>query len=391
MFKDTLPLNDEPFNEHPILKVIGVGGGGGNAINCMIENDVSDVEFIAINTDAQVLKISKATKKLQIGKSLTRGLGAGADPEIGRQAAEESEDDIKELLKDTDMVFITCGMGGGTGTGAAPVVAKISRELGILTVAFVTKPFSFEGRLRMTQALAGIEALRPFVDALIVIPNDRLIDVSDSTTTMLSAFSLVNNVLRRGVTGIAEIITHPGLINIDFADIRRVMHNQGNALMGIGTAKGANRAIEAARKAISSPLLETDISGATNAIVYITSDIDVTLQEQIQVVNEIQNATSSEIDVIYGTGFSMELQDEMVVTVIATGFEHARTEAGITAQAATAPAAPHEKRTISLDEKPAEVNPDIKPDGPAVNTEATRTERPKGDTVLPDWLKNRYR
>ena len=311
----------ESFNEHPIIKVVGVGGGGGNAVNRMIENDVRGVDFVVINTDAQVLRLAKANTRLQIGKLLTKGLGAGADPEIGRQAAEESEDDIREILRGSDMVFITAGMGGGTGTGASPIVAKIAKELGCLTIGIVTKPFTFEGRKRQASAEIGLANLKPYVDTLIVVPNDKLIQMTDKNLTMLEAFKEVDNVLRRGVQGIAEIINVPGLINADFADVRNVMKNKGTALMGIGVASGPNRAIEAARKSIRSPLLEIDINGATDAIVFITSDIDITMQEVYDVINEIRNASSSDIDIIFGAGFNVDLQGELIVTVIATGFD----------------------------------------------------------------------
>ena len=313
--------SQDAFNEKPVLKVVGIGGGGGNAVNRMIENDVKGVDFIVINTDAQVLRLAKADTRLQIGKQLTKGLGAGADPEIGEKAALESEEEIREILRGSDMVFITAGMGGGTGTGAAPIVAKIAKELGALVVGIVTKPFSFEGRKRMQQAIKGLEKLKPHVDTLIVIPNDKLLLVTDKETPMLEAFREADNVLRRGVQGIAEIIAIPGLINVDFADVRNVMKNKGTALMGIGIASGPNRAVEAARKAIRSPLLEIDINGASDAIVFITSDVDITMHEVVEVVTEIQNASSSEIDIVYGTGFNIDLQGELIVTVIATGFD----------------------------------------------------------------------
>ena len=314
-------FSQDAFNEKPILKVVGIGGGGGNAVNRMIENDVKGVEFVVINTDAQVLRLAKAETRLQIGKQLTKGLGAGADPEIGRKAAEESIDEIREILRGSDMVFITAGMGGGTGTGAAPIVAQIAQDLGALTVAIVTKPFSFEGRKRMAQAINGLENLKPHVDTLIVVPNDKLLYLTDKNTPMLEAFREVDNVLRRGVQGIAEIVAIPGLINVDFADVRNVMKNKGTALMGIGIASGPNRAIEAARKAIRSPLLEIDINGATDAIVFITSDVDIAMHEVVEVMTEIQNASTSEIDIVCGTGFNIDLQGELIVTVIATGFD----------------------------------------------------------------------
>lgn len=303
----------------PVLKVIGVGGGGGNAVNRMIDNDVHGVEYIAINTDCQVLRLSKADVRIPIGSELTKGLGAGANPEIGRRAAEESEQEIREVLKDTDLVFITAGMGGGTGTGAAPVIARYAKEAGCVVVGIVTKPFSFEGTKRMQQALAGIEQMRQYVDTLVIVPNDKLLVGGD--IPFLQAFSEADDVLRRGVQGISEIITLPGLINVDFADVKNVLQGKGSALMGIGIASGPNRAIEAARLAISSPLLEVDINGATDAIVEITSDVDITMKEVEDVISEIRNASSTDIDIICGTGFNLELNGEVVVTVIATGFD----------------------------------------------------------------------
>ena len=370
----------ESFNEHPIIKVVGVGGGGGNAVNRMIENDVRGVDFVVINTDAQVLRLAKANTRLQIGKLLTKGLGAGADPEIGRQAAEESEDDIRELLRGSDMVFITAGMGGGTGTGASPVVAKIAKELGCLTIGIVTKPFTFEGRKRQEQAEKGLANLKPFVDTLIVVPNDKLIQMTDKNLTMLEAFKEVDNVLRRGVQGIAEIINVPGLINADFADVRNVMKNKGTALMGIGVASGPNRAIEAARKSIRSPLLEIDINGATDAIVFITSDIDITMQEVYDVINEIRNASSSDIDIIFGTGFNVDLQGELIVTVIATGFDKTNAlnqENQETEEVEDANQSPVDQ----IFNTNASQNQDV---------QAQRRKREAGEGI-PEWLKNRFK
>lgn len=385
--------SQDEFNEKPILKVIGVGGGGGNAVNRMIENDVKGVEFVVINTDAQVLRLSKAETRLQIGKQLTKGLGAGADPEIGRKAAEESEDDIKEIVRGSDMVFITAGMGGGTGTGAAPVVARIAKELGCLTVGIVTKPFSFEGRKRQAQAQRGLEQLKPYVDTLIIVPNDKLLYMTDKNTPMLEAFREVDNVLRRGVQGIAEIVAIPGLINVDFADVKSVMQNKGTALMGIGIASGPNRAVEAARKAIRSPLLEIDINGATDAIVFITSDVDVAMQEVVEVMNEIQNASASEIDLVCGTGFNMDLQGELIVTVIATGFDNMKKpedEGVIRFEESTQPKAdviPNAEPTISSNggttyNQPVE---------PIKQKEEQKVEKVKGENILPDWLRNRFK
>lgn len=376
--------SQDAFNEKPVLKVVGIGGGGGNAVNRMIENDVKGVDFIVINTDAQVLRLAKADTRLQIGKQLTKGLGAGADPEIGEKAALESEEEIREILRGSDMVFITAGMGGGTGTGAAPIVAKIAKELGALVVGIVTKPFSFEGRKRMQQAIKGLEKLKPYVDTLIVIPNDKLLLVTDKETPMLEAFREADNVLRRGVQGIAEIIAIPGLINVDFADVRNVMKNKGTALMGIGIASGPNRAVEAARKAIRSPLLEIDINGASDAIVFITSDVDIAMHEVVEVVTEIQNASSSEIDIVYGTGFNIDLQGELIVTVIATGFDSKMdTDEIINAGFPT-------YKPISNEGK-AKIVPEAAE--PVIHTasDSTVTERKKGDTSIPGWLKNRFK
>ncbi len=372
--------NQDSFNEQPILKVVGVGGGGGNAVNRMIQNDVKGVDFVAINTDAQVLRLSKAETRLQIGKLLTKGLGAGADPEVGKQAAQESEDDIREILRGSDMIFITAGMGGGTGTGAAPVVAKIAKELGCLTVGIVTKPFTFEGRKRQLQATKGLAELKPFVDTLIVVPNDKLITMADRNLTMIESFKEVDNVLRRGVQGIAEIITVPGLINVDFADVRNVMKNKGTALMGIGIASGPNRAIEASRKAIRSPLLEIDINGATDAIVFITSDIDITMQEVYDVTNEIRNASSSEIDIVIGTGFNNDLQGELIVTVIATGFDYNREQEALMNDQPLPTFKNEHISTPSI----------IDVGGDTTETEPAKIKRASNQD-LPDWLKNRFK
>jgi cell division protein FtsZ len=311
---------DDKFNQKPKIKVVGIGGGGGSAINRMIENEVPGVEFVAMNTDAQVLRLSKADVRLQLGKTLTRGLGAGANPEVGRQAAIESEDEIRDILAETDMVFITAGMGGGTGTGASPIVAKIAREMGCLTIGIVTKPFGFEGKKRMAVAVEGLEQLKPFVDTLIVIPNDKLFYIVDRNTSYLDAFREADKVLRQGVQGITEIIAMPGVVNVDFADVKTVMKDKGTALMGIGVAEGPNRAIEAAREAIRSPLLETSINGATDAIVNITSNYQASLYEIDEIIAEVHKASTTDINVIYGSAINSDLGDELVVTVIATGF-----------------------------------------------------------------------
>lgn len=303
------------------IKVIGIGGGGGNAVNRMIETGVKGVEFIVANTDLQVLNCSKAPTKIQIGQSLTGGRGAGAKPEIGREAALESKKEIEEALKGADMVFITCGMGGGTGTGAAPVIAQIAQELGSLTVGIVTKPFSFEGKRRMEQALVGIEELKKNVDTLIVIPNDKLREIIDKSTPLLESFKEVDNVLRRGVQSISDLIAVAGLINLDFADVKTVMEKRGSALIGIGIGVGENRATEAARQAVASPLLETSISGATDAIINVTGGNNLTLFEVEEAAEVIRSSANTDINTIFGAVINENLNDEIIVTVIATGFE----------------------------------------------------------------------
>lgn len=303
------------------IKVVGLGGGGGNAINRMIESGVKGVEFIAANTDLQALNQSKADIKIQIGASLTDGLGAGAKPEIGKEAAVESKKEIEDALTNADMVFITCGMGGGTGTGSAPVVAEIAQSLGALTVAIVTKPFSFEGKRRMDNALAGIEELKKHVDTIIIIPNDRLREIIDKTTPMLEAFKEVDNVLRRGVQSISDLIAVVGLVNLDFADVKAVMEKSGHAIIGIGIGMGEERAIEAAKQAVSSPLLETSIDGATDAIVNITGGVNLTLFEAEQAAEVVRAAANTDINTIFGSVINENLSDEVIVTVIATGFD----------------------------------------------------------------------
>lgn len=303
------------------IKVIGVGGGGNNAVNRMIESGVKGVEFIVANTDLQVLNTSKAPIKIQLGANLTDGLGAGANPEVGKEAALESKKDLEETLKGADMVFVTCGMGGGTGTGAAPVIAEIAQDLGALTVGIVTKPFSFEGRKRMEHAMNGLDELRKHVDTLIVIPNDRLREIIDKSTPMLDAFREVDNVLRRGVQSISDLIAVAGLVNLDFADVKAVMEKRGNALIGIGIGVGENRAIEAAKQAVSSPLLETSITGATDAIINITGGGNLTLFEAEDAAQVVRDAANTEINTIFGAVINENLTDEVIVTVIATGFE----------------------------------------------------------------------
>lgn len=307
------------------IKVLGIGGGGGNAINTMVfSNTIVGVDFIAVNTDAQALLANQAQIKLQIGENITRGLGVGGDPELGRQSAEESREKIKELLMDTDMVFITCGMGGGSGTGASPVIAEIARELGSLTVAVVTKPFVFEGTRRMVVAEEGINDLKDKVDALIVIPNQRLLDTIDRKMTLVEAFKTVDSVLAQGVQGISDIITIPGLINRDFADIKSIMKGAGSAFMGIGTGVGENRAQAAARSAIASPLLEVSIDGAKGILFTITGGPDLTMAEVEEASKIISEHSDADANVIFGASINESMVDQIKITVIATGFDESK-------------------------------------------------------------------
>ena len=303
------------------IKVVGVGGGGNNAVNRMIDVGVKCVEFISVNTDAQVLKDSKADVKLQIGEKLTRGLGAGANPEIGEKAAQESRDEIESALKGADMVFITAGMGGGTGTGAAAIIAGIAKDLGILTVAIVTKPFMFEGRPRMSKAEAGIKALRENVDAIMTIPNDNLLKIIDKNTGIVETFLMADDILRQGVQGISDMIVGSGYINADFADVKRTMANSGVAHMGVGIAKGDNKASEAVKLAIESPLLETSINGARNVLINITGGKDLTMFDANQVMQFANELVDSDAEIIFGVVIDEALDDEMRVTVVATGFD----------------------------------------------------------------------
>lgn len=302
------------------IKVVGVGGSGGAAINRMMSDKIRGVEFVAINTDAQALHHSAAKKKMHIGKNITRGLGAGMDPEIGLKSAEEAVDQIREALKDTDMVFITCGMGGGTGTGASPLVAEIAKNLGALTVAVVTKPFSFEGAQRKAIADQGLEKLAENVDAIIIIPNDRILQVIDKKTSLLEAFSIVDEVLKNGVKGISEMITVPGLINVDFADVKSVMYDAGSALMGIGEATGENRAIEAAKAAIDSPLLEQSIEGARGILFTVTGGPDLGMNEVNEAAKVITNSVDPNAKIIFGSVIDESMKDRVKITVVATGF-----------------------------------------------------------------------
>ncbi|MNS10015.1 Cell division protein FtsZ [compost metagenome] len=352
------------------IKVIGVGGGGSNAVNRMIENGVQGVEFITVNTDAQALHLAKSEHRLQIGDKLTRGLGAGANPEVGKKAAEESRDLIANTLKGADMVFVTAGMGGGTGTGAAPVIAEIARECGALTVGVVTRPFTFEGRKRSSHAELGIEGLKEKVDTLIVIPNDRLLEMVDKKTPMLEAFREADNVLRQAVQGISDLIAVPGLINLDFADVKTIMTERGSALMGIGLATGENRAAEAARKAIMSPLLETTIEGARGVIMNITGGSNLSLYEVNEAAEIVISASDPEVNMIFGAIIDEDMKEEIKVTVIATGFEH---KPAPTQQ-------PQRKPSVGTSEPQDNRSNNLRPFG----------NQPSGDQLdIPTFLRNR--
>ena len=303
------------------IKVIGVGGAGNNAVNRMIEAEIKGVDFIAVNTDRQALQISKAKTKIQIGEKITRGLGAGANPDIGAQAAEENKAEVAEVLRGADMVFVTAGMGGGTGTGAAPIVAQAAKEMGILTIGVVTKPFTFEGKKRLSQAERGIESLKGKVDTLVVIPNDKLLQIVDRKTSIVEAFKMADDVLRQGVQGISDLIAIPGLVNLDFADVKTIMLNQGMAHMGVGRASGENRAEDAAKEAIQSPLLETSIEGAKGVIINITGSSDLGLHEVNTAAELVQRSVDPEANIIFGTVTDESMGDEIQITVIATGFE----------------------------------------------------------------------
>lgn len=306
------------------IKVVGCGGGGNNAVNRMISSGLKNVEFIAINTDKQALMLSNASLKIQIGDKLTKGLGAGANPEIGQKAAEESKEEIAQSLKGADMVFITAGMGGGTGTGAAPIVAEIAKSLGILTVGVVTKPFPFEGRKRMLHAEMGIKNLKEKVDTLVTIPNERLLTMVDKKTSLMDSFKLADNVLKQGVQGISDLITIPGLVNLDFADVKTIMEDRGLAHMGTGRASGDDRAKEAAKQAISSPLLETSIVGATGVLLNVTGGADLGLFEITEAAEIVQQAADPDANIIFGAVIDENLKDELRITVIATGFDSER-------------------------------------------------------------------
>ncbi len=311
------------------IKVIGVGGAGNNAVNRMIDAGIKGVDFIAVNTDRQALQTSKASTKIQIGEKITRGLGAGANPDVGAQSAEENKAEVAEVLRGADMVFVTAGMGGGTGTGAAPIVAAAAKEMGILTIGVVTKPFTFEGKKRLSQAERGIESLKGKVDTLVVIPNDKLLQIIDRKTSIIEAFKMADDILRQGVQGISDLIAIPGLVNLDFADVKTIMLNQGMAHMGVGKATGENRAEDAAKEAIKSPLLETSIEGAKGVIINITGGEDLGLHEVNTAAELVQRSVDQEANIIFGTVTDPNMSDEIEITVIATGFEKNETISSI--------------------------------------------------------------
>ena len=320
-YEDNSNSNLTMMDGSATIKVIGVGGAGNNAVNRMLDLGIKNVEFIAVNTDRQALQKSKASTKIQIGEKITRGLGAGANPDIGAQSAEESKTELSEVLRGADMVFVTCGMGGGTGTGAAPIVAGLAKEMGILTIGVVTKPFTFEGKKRLAQAERGIESLKSKVDTLIVIPNDKLLQIIDRKTSMTEAFLMADDILRQGVQGISDLITVTGTVNLDFADVKTIMLNTGMAHMGTGFASGENKAEDAAKEAIQSPLLETSIEGARGVIINITGGEDLGLQEVNTAAELIQRSVDPEANIIFGTVIDPNMQDEIKITVIATGFD----------------------------------------------------------------------
>ncbi|WP_440065080.1 cell division protein FtsZ [Streptosporangium sp. OZ121] len=360
-----------PQNYLAVIKVVGIGGGGVNAVNRMIEEGLKGVEFIAINTDAQALLMSDADVKLDVGRELTRGLGAGANPEVGRKAAEDHREEIEEVLKGADMVFVTAGEGGGTGTGGAPVVANIARTLGALTIGVVTRPFSFEGRRRAMQADAGIETLREEVDTLIVIPNDRLLSISDRQVSVLDAFKAADQVLLSGVQGITDLITTPGLINLDFADVKSVMSGAGSALMGIGHARGDDRSVAAAEMAVSSPLLEASIDGAHGVLLSIAGGSDLGLFEINEAAQLVSTAAAPDANIIFGTVIDDALGDEVRVTVIAAGFDEPAPEPKPLAQPAARP------QSVSRPAQPPSATPQVRPLAPTVKAEPRPEPRPE--------------
>jgi cell division protein FtsZ len=353
-----LSVRDQTGNYLAVIKVVGVGGGGSNAVNRMVDAGLSGVDFIAANTDAQALLVVDADMKVHIGAESTRGLGAGADPDVGKAAATESRDELKDAIKGSDMVFVTAGEGGGTGTGGAPIVAEIARELGALTVGVVTRPFGFEGRKRADQAMMGIEELRDNVDTLIVIENDRLLQVVEKRTSIVDAFRMADDILRQGVQGITDLITVPGIVNLDFADVRAIMSNAGSALMGIGTASGENRAAEAAHTAVSSPLLESSIEGATGILLNISGPPDMGLFEVNEAAEVVTSAADQNSNVIFGAVIDDALKDEVRVTVIATGFgpqAHRRRRRTTVTEEEPRPRAPEERERFDVGDDVLEV------------------------------------
>lgn len=367
-----------------VIKVIGVGGGGGNAINRMIDEGVAGVEFIAANTDVQALSSAKAETVIQLGPKLTRGLGAGGQPEVGRKAAEESEEVLTEALQGADMVFITAGMGGGSGTGAAPVIARIAKAVGALTVAVVTRPFGFEGSKRGNFAIEGINELREHVDTLLIISNNNLLEIVDKKTPLLEALSEADNVLRQGVQGITDLITSPGLINLDFADVKTVMENKGNALMGIGVGSGEERVIEAARKAIYSPLLETTIDGAEDVIVNVTGGLDMTLIEAEEASEIVNQAAGHGVNIWLGTSIDESLKDEIRVTVVATGVRQDKVErvSGIASSQRPYKTGPREQRPQAA---PFDREFDLKQDVELPTTPSRPAVEPNRGSAFGDW------
>ena len=338
-------MYNDSINQVCNIKVVGVGGGGNNAVNRMINANITSASFVAVNTDKQALLMSKAPQRIQIGEKLTRGLGAGADPEVGVKAAEESREMLNEMLKDTDLVFITAGMGGGTGTGAAPIIASIARELGALTIAVVTKPFSFEGKRRMENAERGLKELKGVVDTLVVIPNDKLLKIVPKGTPIVEAFRTADDVLRQGIQGISDLIVTPSLINLDFADVKTIMKSKGLAHMGIGKSKGENRTIEAVRQAVSSPLLETTIEGATGIILNIKGGLDLTLEEVYESADLVKEVVDPACNIIFGSGIDENMEEEVEITVIATGFSGSTLSDDMKREV---------KRTVSVDTEQAE-------------------------------------
>ena len=373
-------------NNFASIKVIGVGGAGTNAVNRMIESGLQGVDFIAVNTDKQALTLSKAPTKVQIGDKLTKGLGAGANPEVGKHAAEESREEISNFIKGADLVFVTCGMGGGTGTGAAPVIAELARDMGILTIGVVSKPFLFEGRQRMKNAEAGIERLKANVDTLVVVPNDRLLSVVTKGTSVTEAFRIADDTLRQGIQGISDLIAVPNLINLDFADVRTVMEARGLAHMGIGVGKGENRMVDAARQAISSPMLETSIDGARAVLINITGGPDTSIIDINEAAQMITQAADPEANIIFGAGIDENLEDEVRITVIATGFESnpfgsaAKAEPEKTAEKSAEPertesAAPRRERMVELEDE------NDTPVSPIFERRANRAPRPSREEM----------